>query len=98
MPNLHRLVLTHFLKVHFQDSVNTTHARTHTRMHAHTHTHSCLRAMGPKKRFLKRERFWGKIFLKQHRSRMMDRSRQMVPDSWSLVGESVLTVGLCLER
>ena len=42
-----------------------THATTHARMHvctcAHTHTHthteSYIRAMGLKKRFLKRERF-----------------------------------------
>ena len=47
--------------------------------------------MGPKKRFLKGEE---DLIKRTDRDRMADRNRELVPDSWSLVRERVLTTGL----
>ena len=47
--------------------------------------------MGPKKRFLKREE---DLIKRTDRGRMADRNRELVPDSWILVRERALTIGL----
>ena len=73
-----------------------THARTHT--HTHTHTHTSVAYQGNKteeKLFLKRKVF--KEDSKELTGRMADRSRELVPDNWSLVRERALTTGLCSE-
>ena len=89
-----------------QHECTHTHARTyidshtHTRAHTltHTHTHTSVAYQGNKteeKLFLKRKVF--KEDLKELTGRMADRSRELVPDNWSLVRERALTTGLCSE-
>ena len=70
---------------------------THTHTHTHTCTQSYIRAMGLKKRLLKRG-FQGR-FKRNDRGGMMNRNRELVPDNWSLVRlrERALTTGLCSE-
>ena len=52
--------------------------------------------MGPKKScvFLKEKGFKEDLIKRTDRSRMADRNRELVPDSWSRVRERVLTTGL----
>ena len=64
------------------------HASTH--MHTHMHTHRVVyQGSGTEDKVLKRG-FQGR-FKRTDRGRMMVRSRQLVPDNWSLVREKALT-------
>ena len=78
----------------------------------HTHTHwlmlqgqGCLMFPFPchvsgqwdwRKGFKEEKGFQGR-FERTDRGRMADRTRELVPDNWSLVREILLTTGLCLE-
>ena len=66
--------------------VQCTHTRTHAHSHTHTHIHTAvyIRAMELKKRVLKRKGFQGR-FKRSDRGSMMDRNKELVPNSWILV-------------
>ena len=72
----------------------------HTCIHTCTHTHTYLRAVELKKRSVKRERFSSRIKTKNKKTttdgRSM-RSRELVPGSFRLVRERVLTTEVCAE-
>ena len=61
---------------------------TQTRAGAH------FKAMGLKKRYLKR---WMFFFFEEDFKELTDRNRELVPDSWRLVRERVLSTGLHAE-
>ena len=68
-------------------------------MHIHTHTcthsHMYLRAMGLMNFFLKKG--FGGRFERADRGSMTNINRELVPGSWSLVRETLLTNGLSEE-
>ena len=92
VPNLHMpQALTHSLNVHF-----LTRRKWFSASNACLQSLSYIRAMGPKKRFLKSKKVF-KEDLKELTGRMADRNRELVPGSWSPVRERALPTGLTVE-
>ena len=68
-------------------------AHTHTHTHTNTHTHTPVTHQGNETEE-KEKGFQGR-FKRADRSRMADKNRELVPDNWSLVRESVRRCAQC---
>ena len=64
---------------------------------AHTHTH-LSRGNRTEEKVSEKRKVSKEDLKRTDRSRMTDRNRELVPDSWSLVRERALTTWLCSER
>ena len=73
---------------------------THT--HTYTHTLSCIyiyHSNGTEENVFEKRKVFNELFRfkRNDRGKLMDRNRELVPESWSLVRERVLTTGFHAE-